>query len=109
LKDAQFSRLDLVTCRNLLIYLNRDAQTRAFDIFHFALKPDGLMFVGMSETIDEGSTQFTVVDKKHRLYQRKTDSRQGLPILANPIGPLARQIQQDYAHELARLSPAAIT
>ena len=41
LKDSPFSRLDLVSCRNLLIYLNRDAQKRALDIFHFALRPGG--------------------------------------------------------------------
>lgn len=45
LKDAPFSRMDLISCRNLLIYLSRDAQTRALEIFHFALKPDGILFL----------------------------------------------------------------
>src|SRR5437762_932416 len=52
LKDSPFSRLDLVSCRNLLIYLNRDAQARVFDIFHFALLPGGRMFLGSSESIE---------------------------------------------------------
>src|SRR5205823_1367002 len=43
LKDAPFARMDLISCRNLLIYLNRDAQQRVFDTFHFALKPQGLL------------------------------------------------------------------
>ena len=50
LKDSPFSRLDLVSCRNLLIYLTNEAQSRAFDIFHFALRPGGRLFLGTSES-----------------------------------------------------------
>ena len=53
LKDSPFSRLDLISCRNLLIYLNREAQKRALSIFHFALRPGGRLFLGSSETVDE--------------------------------------------------------
>ena len=52
LKDPPFSRLDLVTCRNLFIYLNRDAQHRALEIIHFALRPGGRLFLGVSETAE---------------------------------------------------------
>ncbi len=52
-EDSPFSRLDLISCRNLLIYLNRDAQQKLFDIFHFALRPEGLLFLGVSETVDD--------------------------------------------------------
>ena len=52
LKDPPFSRLDLITCRNLLIYLNREAQEQLLTLFHFALKPEGLLFLGMSESTD---------------------------------------------------------
>ena len=93
LKDASFSRLDLVTCRNLLIYLNRDAQARAFDIFHFALRLDGLLFLGSSEAVDEGNPVFSVLDKKHRLYSH----RQGPRVSQNlPHGPgtLARAVDK---------------
>jgi len=70
-KDSPFSRVDLITSRNLLIYLNKEAQTKVFDIFHFALKPGGLLFLGASEAADEGAMIFTTLDKKHRIYARK--------------------------------------
>ena len=58
LKDAPFSRLDLISCRNLLIYLNREAQARVLDIFHFALLPGGTLFLGSSESVEDGSPLF---------------------------------------------------
>jgi two-component system, chemotaxis family, CheB/CheR fusion protein len=91
LKDSPFSRLDMVSCRNLLIYLNRDAQQRAFDIFHFALRPDGRLFLGTSETVDDGGHRFYPVDKKHRIYAVRAAARTNLPM---PTGPstLARAL-----------------
>jgi len=88
LKDSPFSRLDLISCRNLLIYLTREAQARALDIFHFALRPEGTLFLGSSESVDEGNPLFTVVDKKSRLYAQRPTARSKLPVLANP-GTLA--------------------
>ena len=79
LKDSPFSRLDLVTCRNLLIYLNRDAQERALDTFHFSLNPEGVLFLGASESVDEASALFAITDKKHRLYARRTVARFKVP------------------------------
>jgi two-component system CheB/CheR fusion protein len=101
LKDAPFSRLDLVTCRNLLIYLNRNAQDRALDIFHFALKPDGLLFLGSSESVDDDSALFHPVDKKHRIYLRKSAGRVGVPVPTGPSTLLVRQIESDAAREHA--------
>ena len=72
LKDAPFSRLDLISCRNLLIYLNREGQERALEAFHFALKPEGMLFLGSSESVEEGSPWFRVVDKKRRIYRRRS-------------------------------------
>jgi two-component system CheB/CheR fusion protein len=91
LKDSPFSRLDLVSCRNLLIYLNREAQQRVFDIFHFALRPDGRLFLGTSESVEDGSSLFYAVDKKHRLYSPRLTVRVSLPV---PSGPstLARAL-----------------
>jgi two-component system CheB/CheR fusion protein len=99
LKDAPFSRLDLVTCRNLLIYLNREAQARAFEIFHFALKPDGMLFLGASESVEDGSPLFRVIDKRHRLYMRKAAARIGLPVPSGPSSLLVRQIEQEVQNE----------
>jgi two-component system CheB/CheR fusion protein len=85
LKDAPFSRLDLVTCRNLLIYLKREAQERVFDIFHFALRGGGLLFLGSSETLNETHMLFAPLEKKHRLYVRRAMARPGWNIPALPI------------------------
>jgi two-component system CheB/CheR fusion protein len=68
-RDPPFSRLDLITCRNLLIYLNRASQERLLETFHFALGPDGYLFLGTSESIEEGSSLFAVTDKSAHVYQ----------------------------------------
>ncbi|HWB58109.1 MAG TPA: CheR family methyltransferase, partial [Chthoniobacteraceae bacterium] len=91
LKDPPFSRMDLISCRNLLIYLNRHAQKRVFDTFHFALKPGGLLFLGSSEAIDDGSPLFRVVDKKHRVFAHQPAMRVNLPVPSGP-GSLLRAI-----------------
>ena len=83
LKDPPFSRLDLVTCRNLLIYLNRDAQGRAFDVFHYGLADRGLLMLSTSESADEAARLFEPLDKKHRLYVRNAAPRPSLPL---PVG-----------------------
>ncbi|HEY4065767.1 MAG TPA: CheR family methyltransferase [Burkholderiaceae bacterium] len=98
LKDSPFSRLDLVTCRNLLIYLTRDAQARAIDIFHFALRTGGRLFLGSSESVDDESPLFSVLDKKHRLYAHRPALRTVLPIGAGPgTLALAYEAQQQAA------------
>jgi two-component system, chemotaxis family, CheB/CheR fusion protein len=71
LRDPPFSRLDLVSCRNLLIYLNRDAQDRVLNMFHFGLRNDGFLFLGMSETAETTAGQFAAVDPKHRVFTRR--------------------------------------
>src|SRR6185295_19687055 len=67
LKDSPFSRLDLISCRNLLIYLNRDAQQRVLEIFHFALLPQGRLFLGSSESVEDNNGLFSVADKTNRI------------------------------------------
>jgi two-component system, chemotaxis family, CheB/CheR fusion protein len=71
LKDPPFSRLDLISCRNLVIYLNSDAQRKLIPLFHYALNPGGVLFLGSSETIGEFSKLFSVVDRKWKLYQKE--------------------------------------
>jgi two-component system CheB/CheR fusion protein len=86
LRDAPFSRVDLVSCRNLLIYLKSEAQAQAFDIFHFSLCPNGLLFIGGSETTVPGNALFAALDTKHRLYERLTIPRPAwkLPMVPMP-------------------------
>lgn len=69
LQDPPFSKLDLISCRNLLIYLNRDIQAHVLEMFHFALRPGGYLFLGSSESAGVASKFFTPVDKKHRIYR----------------------------------------
>ncbi len=92
LKDSPFSRLDLVSCRNLLIYLTNEAQSRAFDIFHFALRPGGRLFLGTSESIENDGVLFSTLDKKYRIYAQRPGARMTLPV---PIGTsaLARALE----------------
>jgi two-component system CheB/CheR fusion protein len=97
IKDAPFSRMDLISCRNLLIYLNRPAQKRVFDLFHFALKPGGLLFLGTSETIEDGSPLFRVVDKKNRIYAQQPANRFGLPVPAGSNTLLRSMVAQERA------------
>ncbi len=71
LKDPPFSRLDLICCRNVLIYFNREAQTKVFDIFHYALNPKGYLFLGTSESVDSAPELFGVINKHCHLYQQR--------------------------------------
>jgi len=70
-KDPPYSKLDLVSCRNLLIYLNPDLQERVVRMFHYALRPDGILFLGPSEGVTRGAYLFEPVDAKHRLFRRR--------------------------------------
>ncbi|HVT44901.1 MAG TPA: chemotaxis protein CheB [Thermoanaerobaculia bacterium] len=67
-KDTPFSRLDLVSCRNVLIYLGPELQRKAMAIFHYALKPAGYLLLGSAESVGRFPDLFRVVDGKHRLY-----------------------------------------
>jgi len=73
IKDPPFSKLDLISCRNLLIYLGGDLQKRLIPLFHYALKPGGILFLGTSETVGEFGDMFTTLDRKAKLFQRKDD------------------------------------
>jgi two-component system, chemotaxis family, CheB/CheR fusion protein len=72
-KDPPFSRLDLISCRNLLIYLDGVLQRKAFSTFHYALKPNGFLLLGKSETVSAAPTLFTAIDKNYRVYARRND------------------------------------
>jgi two-component system CheB/CheR fusion protein len=74
LRDPPFSRLDLVACRNVLIYFNRETQEKALRIFHFALRPGGHLFLGSSESAESVSNFFVAVDKKNRIYRSRPNS-----------------------------------
>ena len=73
MRDAPFTRIDLVTCRNLLIYLQAPAQTKVLGLFHFSLSPGGFLFLGSSETIGELEEEFDAIDHKWRLFRKLKD------------------------------------
>lgn len=73
IKDPPFSKLDLISCRNLLIYMSAELQKRVLTLFHYALNPSGVMFLGTSETLGELASLFVPLDRKAKMYQRKED------------------------------------
>ena len=73
IKDPPFSRLDLLSCRNLLIYLGPELQKKLIPLFHYALKPGGILFLGTSEGVGDFGDLFAVLDRKTKIYQRKQD------------------------------------
>ena len=70
-KDPPFSRLDLISCRNVLIYMGPVLQTRVIETFHYALKPDGHLLLGRSESLNAYSNLFAVEDSRHRVFSRR--------------------------------------
>ncbi|WP_267681977.1 chemotaxis protein CheB [Nannocystis sp. SCPEA4] len=71
ISDPPFSRLDLISCRNVLIYLESDLQRTVFPLFHYGLRPGGFLLLGPSENVTAHPELFTAVDAKQRIFQRK--------------------------------------
>jgi len=125
IKDPPFTKLDLISCRNLLIYFNADLQKRLVPIFHYALRPGGLLLLGPSETIGGFTDLFDVVDKRWKIYRRKETAlaihpAMALPALprladpeatAPPASPLVQQTGNISVMDrmlLARFAPASV-
>jgi two-component system, chemotaxis family, CheB/CheR fusion protein len=87
--DPPFSRMDLISCRNLLIYLEPVLQKHVLPTLHYALKPAGILWLGHSETTATASELFEPEDKRHRFYARKLAT--GRPRLHYPTGAQARE------------------
>jgi len=81
-KDPPFTKLDLLSCRNMLIYFRHDLQRRLLTVFHYSLTANGLLILGTSETTGQMSSQFRAIDKSRRLYRpvTNTDSTPLMPI-----------------------------
>jgi len=71
IKDPPFSKVDLICCRNLLIYLNNDLQARLVPLIYYSLNKDGILFLGSAETTGKHSDLFSVLDKKWKIYQHR--------------------------------------
>jgi two-component system, chemotaxis family, CheB/CheR fusion protein len=74
IKDPPFSKLDLISCRNLMIYMGAQLQRKLISVFHYALNPDGILFLGTSEGVGEFNELFSEMDRKAKLYNRKEDA-----------------------------------
>jgi two-component system CheB/CheR fusion protein len=121
-RDPPYSRLDLISCRNVLIYLEPRLQELVFATFHYALHAGGFLLVGPAETVGSESPLFTALDEKHRVYTRMAVS--GPPRLlsvrdnVNPARSSAQQLSRKQAASevpreadrmlLARFGPAAV-
>ncbi|MGD9968164.1 MAG: chemotaxis protein CheB [Hyphomonadaceae bacterium] len=81
LKDPPFSRLDLVSCRNLLIYLERELQNQLLSTLRYALKSDCYLFLGSAETADSAQGLFRAIDREHRIYQAAPQGERNVPML----------------------------
>jgi two-component system CheB/CheR fusion protein len=74
LRDPPFSRIDLISCRNVLIYMNADLQKRLMPVFHYALRPGGHLFLGPAENVGSTEKLFAETDRKHRIFRRIGDT-----------------------------------
>jgi two-component system CheB/CheR fusion protein len=95
LRDPPFSRLDFISCCNLLIYLDTAAQLKTIRTFHYALNDDGFLMLGKSENIGQATTLFAAFNKKYKLFARTSSVRRTPPaiaprIAAPPVIPMAR-------------------
>jgi two-component system CheB/CheR fusion protein len=84
ISDAPFTRLDLITCRNLLIYLQPAAQQRILSFFHFALNQNGVLFIGPSESLGPLADGFEIVDKHWQLYRKAGEVRTPVDVRQRP-------------------------
>ena len=75
LADPPFTRMDLISCRNVLIYFNDDAQQKAISMFHFALREKGVLFLGSSETVGRLKDEFDILSQRWRIYEKRRDVR----------------------------------
>jgi len=85
IKDPPFTKLDLISCRNLLIYLNAELQKKIIPVFHYSLIPNGKLFLGSSETISGYVDLFSMIDKKWKIYKRRESVYSAQPFIEFPI------------------------
>jgi two-component system CheB/CheR fusion protein len=80
LKDPPFSHLDIISCRNVLIYLNHSAQERVMETFHFALRPGGYLFLGLSESAESTTDLYTTFNREYHVFQTRQISYGSYPV-----------------------------
>ena len=97
IKDPPFSRLDLICCRNMLIYMGSELQKRVMPLFHYALNPGGVLFLGSSESVGEFGSLFTTLDRRLKLYQRREDFiHRGPHLFLPPMTAVGASLPQGF-------------
>jgi two-component system CheB/CheR fusion protein len=94
-KDPPFSRLDLVSCRNMLIYTDNVLQRKAIATFHYSLNPKGFLVLGKSETVGSSGSLFSQVEKNYKIYARKNDVASRVNFEMNPRPAMDRLLESD--------------
>jgi two-component system CheB/CheR fusion protein len=89
IKDPPFTKMDIVSCRNTLIYLNAEVQKKLLPIFHYALKPEGLLLLGSSESVGSFSDLFETVDKRWKIFRRREMATERAALPEFPMRSLA--------------------
>jgi two-component system, chemotaxis family, CheB/CheR fusion protein len=103
LKDPPFSHVDLISCRNVLIYLDRELQEQVCSTFHYALNPSGYVFLGASETADNPAGLFRTIDRSARIYQSTAVSGGRPRLLPRLLGPV--RVREQIVHLGRSMSP----
>ena len=108
LKDPPFTKLDLLSCRNLLIYLEPELQKKLIPLFHYALKPGGMLFLGSSESVAGMADLFEVADKKWKLFRKREVRNPNQAMLDFPIGHPRRDLLEFPAKKEKELSVSSL-
>ena len=106
IKDPPFSKLDLISCRNLLIYMSAELQKKIIPLFHYALRPGGFLFLGTSETVGEFLDIFAALERKQKIFQRKDDLSGGQRMGLGRFVPSMTAIDAASPHVAERTSVA---
>lgn len=118
LKDSPFSRIDLLVCRNLFIYLKPEIQAKVLGMFYYSLSSDGVLFMGNSETIGDMSAAFECIDNKWKIFRFKEGYKpqpgKMLPIIKSPYadgdrGPFPSKISLEEGMKMERLLDFALS
>lgn len=104
IKDPPFTKLDIITCRNLLIYLEPELQKKLFPVFHYSLMPDGLLFIGSSESLGQETTLFEICDRKWKIFKRQSGLSNAYPIMNLPV-----PISSEAPPAIKAQTPEAVT
>lgn len=102
ISDPPFTKMDLVCCRNLLIYFSQELQQKILPILHYSLNPGGILFLGASEGVGSLRDQFNALDNKHKVFQRKVIAGGPAPLYLPPLravaaagGPAATRVEAE--------------